>query len=128
MKYKAGYNPTYINRWVQVTEKGLKYYKNRCNAITCCNKPLMAVPVAAIKKVVRVQFELPFKKQEQEKYQQYNDNQFEVYLKDDFFELYLKPTYDQRISECAHQHRDSDISNSPGKVSAFGSNLNTQNI
>lgn len=54
MKYKAGYNPTFINRWVQVTEKGFKYFKSRCNAITCCHKPLMAVPVTAIKKVVRV--------------------------------------------------------------------------
>lgn len=51
MKYKAGYNPTFINRWVQVTEKAFKYYKNRCNAITCCHKPLIAIPITAIKKV-----------------------------------------------------------------------------
>ena len=94
MKYKAGYNPTFINRWVQVTEKGFKYFKGRCNAITCCNKPLMAIPVAAIKKVVKVHFELPLKKKEAEKYDQFVENQFEIYLKDDFIDLYLKPTYE----------------------------------
>jgi hypothetical protein len=67
LKYKAGYNPTFINRWIQVTEKGFKYYKGRCNAVTCCNRPLAAIPVAAIKKVERVNFNLHFKKAEQEK-------------------------------------------------------------
>jgi hypothetical protein len=74
MKYKAGYNPTFINRWVQVTEKGFKFYKNRCNAITCSNKPLMAIPITAIKKVEKVNFELPFKKNEKEKYGAYLSN------------------------------------------------------
>jgi hypothetical protein len=68
MKYKAGYNPTFISRWVQVTEKALKYYKTRCTAITCQHKPLMAIPITAIKSVERVTFELPFKKNEKEKY------------------------------------------------------------
>jgi len=67
-----------------VTEKGFKYYKNRCNAITCSTHPLMAIPVTAIKKVERVSFELPFKKKEKEKYGPYLENQFEIYLKDDF--------------------------------------------
>lgn len=66
-KFKAGYNPTFINRWVQVTEKSLKYFKGRCNAVTCCNKPLLSIPVAAIRRVERVNFDLHFKKTEQEK-------------------------------------------------------------
>lgn len=74
MKYKAGYTPTFINRWVQVTEKAIKYYKNRCCAITCSAKPLMAIPIKAIKKVERVHFDLPFKKSEKEKHSAYISN------------------------------------------------------
>ncbi len=54
MKYKAGYTPSYIGRWVQVTSKAIKYYKSRCNAITCQHKPLVAIPVAAMLKVEKV--------------------------------------------------------------------------
>jgi hypothetical protein len=68
MKYKAGYNPTFINRWVQVTEIALKYFKTRCTAITCQAKPLMAIPITAIKSVERVVFELPFKSADKDKY------------------------------------------------------------
>ena len=67
VKYKAGLNPSYLNRWVQVTEKSFRYFKGRCNAITCCNKPLTAIPILAVKKVERVQFNLFFNKKEQER-------------------------------------------------------------
>jgi hypothetical protein len=66
-KYRAAVVSTFIPRWVQVTEKALKYFKGRCNAITCCNKPLLAIPLAAIKKVERVNFELSLSKKEREK-------------------------------------------------------------
>lgn len=94
MKYKAGYNPTFLGRWAQVTEKAFKLYKNRCNAITCNNKPLMAIPVAAIKRVEKVQFEIVLNAREADKYQPYIQNQIEIYLKDDFLDLYLRPTYE----------------------------------
>jgi hypothetical protein len=96
-KYKAGLNPAFFNRWVQVTDKALKYFKGRCNAITCCNKPLMAIPIKAIKRVERVNFDLPFSKREKDKYAPYLDQQFEIFLKDDFIDIYLKPTYELRI-------------------------------
>ena len=63
-KYKAAVNPTYISRWVQVTEKAFKCFKGRCNAITCCNKPLTAIPVAAIKRVEKVTMNLPVGKKD----------------------------------------------------------------
>jgi hypothetical protein len=52
-----------------VTEKAFKYYKSRCNAITCTHKPLVAIPILAIKKVERVNFELPLNKKDADKYQ-----------------------------------------------------------
>lgn len=126
MKYKAGYNPTFINRWVQVTEKAFKFYKNRCNAITCTHKPSMAIPITAIKKIERVNFDLPFKKAEKEKYGNYLSNQFEIYLKGDFLDMFLSPEYEVKLNQKGnelsnnhhHHHRDSH-QHSPGKVSTF---------
>jgi hypothetical protein len=98
MKYKAGYAPTFVNRWVQVTEKAFKFYKDRCNAITCSHKPLMAIPITSVKKVERVSFDLPFKKNEKEKYGAYLANQFEIQLKKDFLPMYLRPDYDVKLN------------------------------
>lgn len=102
VKYKAGYTPTFISRWIQVTETSLKYFKGRCNAITCCNNALMAIPITAIKRVDRVQFDLPMSKKEKEKHSQSIENLFEIHLKDDFVDIYLKPTYEYRVNHCGH--------------------------
>jgi hypothetical protein len=129
VKYKAAINPSYMNRWVQVTEKSFRYFKGRCNAITCCNKPLTAIPILAIKKVEKVNFDLYFNKKEQEKSAPYNDNQFEIFLKDDFIDIYLRPEYEQRVACQHHGHGASDrstsqsIMNSPYKVSQFTSSI-----
>jgi hypothetical protein len=64
----------------------------------------MAIPITAIKRVERVNFELPFKKGEKEKHQLYIENQFEVHLKSDFLEYFLKPEYESRLLEQAHSH------------------------
>jgi hypothetical protein len=64
LKYKASYNPTCINRWVQVTETAFRYFKGRTNAISGAHKPLSAIPVKAIKKVERVNFDLPMNARE----------------------------------------------------------------
>ena len=63
-KYKAGYNPQFIPRWVAVSSKAFKFFKGKCNAITCCSKPLTQIPVAAIKKVQKVCFDLHYAKNE----------------------------------------------------------------
>ena len=106
LKYKAGYTPTFISRWVQVTENSMKYYKNRCLAITCSTKPLMAVPIKAIKKVERVNFELPFSATEKAKNQVPLQNQFEIIFKDDFLELFVSPDYDTHLQNQQHSHQN----------------------
>lgn len=55
-KYKACINPNFMARWIQVTEKSLRYFKGRCTAISCCNRPLMAIPVIAIDRVEKVSY------------------------------------------------------------------------
>jgi hypothetical protein len=124
VKYKAGYTPTFISRWIQVTESSLKYFKGRCNAITCCNNALMAIPITAIKKVERVNFDLPMSKKEKDKHEQSIENLFEIHLKDDFIDIYLKPTYEYNVNHCGHspeKQNQSPSQSSPQKgVSPFG--------
>ena len=84
-----------------MTEKALRVFKGRCNAITCCNKPLTAIPILAMKKVERVNFDLFFNKREMEKAASFNPNQFEIFLKDDFIDMYLRPEYESRVT-CNH--------------------------
>ena len=103
-----------------MTEKALRVFKGRCNAITCCNKPLTAIPILAIKKVQRVNFELFFNKREQEKAAGFNPNQFEIFLKDDFIDIYLRPEYEAKVT-CAHDHNHSH--GNPNESKQFGSNI-----
>lgn len=94
--------PSFVDRWVQVTEKALKYHKSRCNAITCCNKPLIAIPLAAIKMVQRVDFDLGLSKKERAKHADILEQQFEIFLKEGFLDLYLRPDYDRKMGHCPH--------------------------
>lgn len=96
-------------------------FKGRCNAITCCNKPLTAIPILAIKKVERVDFELFFNKREQDKAAQFNPNQFEIFLKDDFIDIYLRPEYEAKVT-CSHDHNHSHGHNQ-NESKQFGSNI-----
>lgn len=63
---------------------------------------MTAIPVAAIRLVERVHFDLPMSKKEKEKQGVYIDNLFEIHLKDDFIDIYLRPGYEHRISHCSH--------------------------
>jgi hypothetical protein len=96
-KYKGCIKPSFMSRWLQVTDTALRYYKGRCNAITCCNKPLMALPVAAIEKVELVQHSLPYNKKDATQ-ANYMQHQLEIFLKEDFLDLYIRPDYDQRVA------------------------------
>jgi hypothetical protein len=74
----------------------------------------MAIPLKAIKKVERVDFELPFSKKDKEKYFSCMNNMFEIFLKDDFLELYLKPDYELKVgghcSSHGHNHNHTNSS------------------
>ena len=55
---------------------------------------MLAIPTAAFKKVKKVKFDLQLDKQEAEKHADFLDNQFEIFLRDDFLHLYLRPNYE----------------------------------
>jgi hypothetical protein len=69
---------------VQVTSKAFKFYTNRSKAITAWNKPLLAIPVEAIKSIERAEIDLYLTPKDQEKFKTYIENQFIIHLKKDF--------------------------------------------
>jgi len=107
-KYKACINPGFMPRWIQVTDSALRYFKGRCNALSCCNRPLMAIPIAAIIEVKRVSFNLQINPKDP-KQTAYRDHQLEILLKEDFLDLYLRIDYERVIcgthgGTCSHQN------------------------
>lgn len=44
-------------------------------------------------------FDLFFIKKDKEKNQAFNENQFEIFFKDDFVDYYLRPDYELRIQK-----------------------------
>jgi len=115
-KYKAGYNSTFIGRWVQVTEKAIRYYKNRCEAQSMAHKPFFAIPVTAIAKVERVDLDLPCSERDREKFKDLLKNKFEIFLKEDFLDYFLQTDYDKKALGPHHHVEGSPGRSSPSKA------------
>lgn len=93
-KYKPGYSGTFVSRYIVVTETAFRIYKHRAFAISGNHRPLQAIPVVAFKKVERVDFDLHLSKKDKEYFSAYLENQFEIFLKDDFIDFYINPDAD----------------------------------
>ena len=53
-KFQAGFNFSFVPKWVVVTKSALRYYKNQEMALTSANKPLVVIPYSAIKSVNKI--------------------------------------------------------------------------
>lgn len=89
MKFKPGYTGTFVSRYIQVTETAIRIYRNRAFALSASHKPLLAIPVEAFLKVERVSFDLKIVEKNKARFQDYTENQFEIFLKDDFIDYYV---------------------------------------
>lgn len=61
-KYKPGFKACFIDRWVQVTQKAFRYFVSKPSRDNPVIKPLLAIPIIAIKSINVVNYELPIKK------------------------------------------------------------------
>lgn len=93
-KYKPGFNGVFIDRWVQVTRKAVRYFASKPGSALAAGKPLMAFPVIAVKSVERTDGDLQLKKTDK-KGKDLQKNMFEVHLKDDFLDLFLRADYEK---------------------------------
>jgi hypothetical protein len=57
----------------------------------------MSIPLSAIQSVVKVDFELNLTEKEEIRNADFLDNQFEIFLKDDFLDMYLRSDYETQM-------------------------------
>eukprot|EP00347_Sterkiella_histriomuscorum_P015858 403355417 len=91
LKLKPGVKYEFIPRWIQITGKALRYYKNRWTQNNSLQKPLSAIPIRAIHSIKILETDITRIHTSCEKKCQFN---FEIILKPDFLEQYLDPYYD----------------------------------
>lgn len=76
-----------------MTPRALRYFANKPGSALAAGKPLMAVPLIAIKSIEKVEFDIKLKKTDK-KGQLYVKNMFEIHLKEDFLDLFLRSDYE----------------------------------
>jgi hypothetical protein len=96
MKLKPGVKTEFQPRWIQITNRSLRYYKNRWTKNSALLKPLGAIPLEAIQRIQILGsdvVELHTACIRKEHFY------FEIVLKEDFLPIYLDPYYDiQQLS------------------------------
>lgn len=63
-KYKPGFKGCFIDRWVQVTAKAFRYFVSKPSKDNTVIRPLLAIPIAAIKSCNHVNYDLPIMKKD----------------------------------------------------------------
>ena len=96
-KYKPGFKAQFINRWVQVTSKAFRYFVSKPGRDNPVIRPLLAIPICAIKSVNRVNYELPIQNKDK-KSKEIARHQFELFLEEDFLDYFLSPMYEKHFS------------------------------
>jgi tRNA A37 N6-isopentenylltransferase MiaA len=51
MKFKPGIERNFISRWIQLSTRSFRYYKNHYHSICYLTRPISAIPLNAIDKV-----------------------------------------------------------------------------
>jgi hypothetical protein len=86
MKFKPGIEKNFISRWIQLSTRSLRYYKNHYHSICYLTRPISAVPLYAIDQVniFNIENEL-YKRKDKELY----SYMFEVVLLQDYEDIFF---------------------------------------
>lgn len=86
MKFKPGLTVNYMSRWIQMTKKVFRYYRNFYHSASSFTKPLVAIPWEAIKEVKKVQITVQPHSNEETNANEasLHSHQFEIVLKNDY--------------------------------------------
>jgi hypothetical protein len=53
-KFKPGFTGIFVDKWVQVTSKAIRYFGSKPGSHIAAGKPLMAIPLIAVKNIERI--------------------------------------------------------------------------
>ena len=86
MRFKPGLSFNYMSRWVQVTKKVFRYYRNFYHSSSQFSKPLIALPFSSIQAVRKVKLRPQKLSSDNTTYAEapFNQFQFELILRDDY--------------------------------------------
>ena len=85
-RFKPGMEFNFIPRWLQLSTRSLRYYKNQIHAVTFLTRPIVSIPLQAIHSVRPYQLKNPdYKKRQRALY----DHMFELTLRQDYEDLYF---------------------------------------
>jgi hypothetical protein len=80
-----------------VTPKAFRYFGTKPGKDNPVIRPLLAIPIIAIKNIEQVSYDLHIKKTDL-KAKELSKHQFELFLKDDFIDYFMSPNYEKTFS------------------------------
>ena len=87
-KFKPGMEKNFITRWLQLSTRSFRYYKNHYHSVCYLTRPISAIPLNAILKVQKYQItNKNYKRNNKEK--ALYSFMFEIILKQDYEDFYF---------------------------------------
>src|SRR3569833_550288 len=86
LKFKPGIEKNFISRWIQLSTRSFRYYKNHYHSICYLTRPISAIPLYAIEHVrpYKIHNE-DYKRRDQNMY----SYMFEVVLTQDYEDIFF---------------------------------------
>lgn len=106
MKFHPGFSINYVSRWVQVTRTVIRFYKNYYHSVCSFRRPLAVIPIGAVGSVHRVKINSKFSKGNrafQYGKNPFDQNQFEIVLKEDYEAIYDLNKRKREIEELKYE-------------------------
>ena len=106
MKFHPGFSINYVSRWVHVTKSVIRFYKNYYHSVWSFRRPLAVIPIGAVGSVKTVKESAgPLKsgKITQRGKNPFDQNQFEIELKEDYEAIYDLNKRKREIEELRYE-------------------------
>ena len=85
LRFKPGFEKNFIHRWLQLSSRSLRYYKNHYHSICYLTRPIAALPLYAIEEVNNFTIDNEnYKKRDSHLY----SFMFEVVLRQDYEDIF----------------------------------------
>jgi hypothetical protein len=86
LKFKPGIEKNFISRWIQLSTRSFRYYKNHYHSICYLTRPISAIPLYAIQKINPYNIDNnEYKRKDKHLYQFL----FEIVLKQDYEDIFF---------------------------------------
>ena len=106
MKFHPGFSINYVSRWIQVTRTVIRFYKNYYHSVCSFRRPLAVIPIGAVGSVESIKINSKFSKGTKAFHygkNPFDQNQFEIVLKEDYEAIYDLNKRKREIEELKYE-------------------------